>query len=37
MFNDDDEGKRELGALDEVVEEDLLSDDGIGGGNDSGG
>ena len=38
MFNEEDEGaKRDLGALDEVLEEDLLSDDGMGNAGDSGG
>jgi hypothetical protein len=37
MFNDDDEGKRELEALDEVMEEDIISDDGMGMGGDSAG
>ena len=37
VFNDDEEGKRELEALDEVMEEDMGSDDGIGNGADSAG
>ena len=37
MFNDDDEAKRDLGGLDEVAEEDLVSDDGLGNAGDSGG
>jgi hypothetical protein len=37
MFNEEDEAKRDLGALDEVLEEDLLSDDGMGIAGDSGG
>jgi hypothetical protein len=37
MFNEDDEGKRELEALDEVMEEDMISDDGLGNGGDSAG
>jgi hypothetical protein len=37
MFNEEDEAKRDLGALDEVLEEDLLSEDGMGNAGDSGG
>ena len=36
MFNDDDEAKRDLGGLDEVVEEDFGSDDGLGNAGESG-